>query len=406
MASSSNTNFMSIGSQSKPPTLCRKEFQQWKIRMVNFLEGIHPRITEFLHNPPFIPVKLIPRVPATPTTDENPEYYSPKPRKDWDENETKLVDLATKCKRLLIMAIPNDIFESLDHCENSMNLWKELQKQLEGGVKAQKNNRTMCINEYHEFRAKDGESLKDTYSRLNVLINKCRRSGVIRSDEDNNMLFLKSLGLEWLHLTMSMRTTMDLEFTSLADLFGSLASQEPLVMQMKNSIGGPLALMAEEGKKKEKDEKPDEKKKKKKSVTVENNEEFNSSEDEVSAQEMMKVLALLTKEYKKGFGNRGRGRESSYRRDDYRRDDYRREDHRRDNFRKGEEIFERKDDYERRDVDRKRWNEREDQRSRSEDTRINPQKNAEGCFRCGKLDHYAADCWSNRPLTPQLATTS
>ncbi|KAJ9561320.1 LOW QUALITY PROTEIN: hypothetical protein OSB04_006480 [Centaurea solstitialis] len=280
--------------------------------MVNFLEGIHPRITEFLHNPPFIPVKLIPRIPATPTTDEIPEYYSPKPRKDWDENETELVDLASKCKRLLIMAIPNDIFESLDNCENSMNLWKELQKQLEGGVKAQKNNRTVCINEYHEFRAKDGESLKDTYSRLNVLINKCRRSGVIRSDEDNNMLFLKSLGPEWLHLTMSMRTTMDLEFTSLADLFGSLASQEPLVMQMKNR---PLALMAEEGKKKE-DEKTEEKKKKKKSITIDNSEEFNSSEDEVSAQEMMKVLALITKEYKKGFSNRGRGRESSYRRDD------------------------------------------------------------------------------------------
>ncbi|KAJ9542509.1 hypothetical protein OSB04_029015 [Centaurea solstitialis] len=122
MANSSNMSFMSIGSQSKPPTLVREEFQQWKIRMVNFLEGIHPRITEFLHNPPFIPVTLIPRVPATAITPE-------------DEEEKELASLAPKCKRLLIMALPNDIFMSLDHC-------------LEGGIASLKNNITICINEY------------------------------------------------------------------------------------------------------------------------------------------------------------------------------------------------------------------------------------------------------------------
>ncbi|KAJ9547500.1 hypothetical protein OSB04_020043 [Centaurea solstitialis] len=76
----------------------------------------------------------------------------------------------------------------------------------------------MCINEYHEFKAKEGETLKDTYSRFNILISKCKRSGVIRSNEDNNMLFLKSLGAEWMHLTMSMRATLDLESLSLADM--------------------------------------------------------------------------------------------------------------------------------------------------------------------------------------------
>ncbi|KAJ9538241.1 hypothetical protein OSB04_030974 [Centaurea solstitialis] len=68
MANNTNSSYLSIGSQSKPPTLIREEFQQWKIQMINFLEGIHPRITEFLHNPPYIPIKLIPRVPAIATT--------------------------------------------------------------------------------------------------------------------------------------------------------------------------------------------------------------------------------------------------------------------------------------------------------------------------------------------------
>ncbi|KAJ9561844.1 hypothetical protein OSB04_007004 [Centaurea solstitialis] len=46
MANTANA-FMRTGSQSKPPTLIREEYPQWKVRMVNFLEGIHPRICEF-----------------------------------------------------------------------------------------------------------------------------------------------------------------------------------------------------------------------------------------------------------------------------------------------------------------------------------------------------------------------
>ncbi|KAJ9544453.1 hypothetical protein OSB04_024160 [Centaurea solstitialis] len=39
---------MSTRSQSKPPSLSCDEYQQWKVQMVSFMEGIHPRITEYL----------------------------------------------------------------------------------------------------------------------------------------------------------------------------------------------------------------------------------------------------------------------------------------------------------------------------------------------------------------------
>ncbi|KAJ9544581.1 hypothetical protein OSB04_024288 [Centaurea solstitialis] len=235
MTANSNFSFMSIGSQTKPATLVCEEFQQWKIRMVNFLEGIHPRITKFLHKPPYVSLQLVPRVPATATTDEVSKYFKPKQRKGWNEGEREIADLAPKCKRLLIIAIPNDIFDSLDNCNTSMDLWSELQRQLEGGIK------------------------------------------VIIFDEDNNMLFLKSLESEWLHLTMSMRTHMDLESTTLANLYGTRASQEPLVIQMKRSIGGPLALLAEGRKGKKKEVKTEVKKKKKKDLMIESGGEEMSS---------------------------------------------------------------------------------------------------------------------------------
>ncbi|KAJ9544571.1 hypothetical protein OSB04_024278 [Centaurea solstitialis] len=359
MANLSNTSFMSIGSQSKPPTLVREEFQQWKIRKINFLEGIHPRITEFLHNPSYVPVTLIPRVPATATTPEIPEFYQPKPQANWDDEEKELANLAPKCKRLLIMALPNDIFMSLDHCDTSKELWRE------SGVASLKNNITMCINEYHEFKAKEGESLRDTYSRMNVLISKCKKSGVIRTNEDNNLLFLKGLGTEWLNVTMSMRTNLDLEFMSLAELFGTLASLEPKVLQLKSSIGGPLALIAEDKKGKGDRKKTKEKKKKKKALLIEaDDDEGSSSEDEISIKEMMKTLVSFTRDVHRGAfgGSKGYERKREDEKKGYDRGSFERRD------------FKRKNDL------------------RNAEAKEEPQRNTEGCFRCGKLGHYASEC--------------
>ena len=51
--------------------------------MISFLEGVHKDLPEYLHNPLFIPTIVVPRVPATTTTDEVPEQIKPKKPEDW-----------------------------------------------------------------------------------------------------------------------------------------------------------------------------------------------------------------------------------------------------------------------------------------------------------------------------------
>ncbi|KAI3718365.1 hypothetical protein L6452_19232 [Arctium lappa] len=116
-------NYFSAGSQSKPPTLIIDEYPNWKIRMVHFLEGVDPGLVEFLHNPPFIPMTTVPRVPATANTSEIPEYQHPKPVLEWSEEEKAQHELAKKAKRLIIMAIPNDLFQSLDSSTLDLDVW-------------------------------------------------------------------------------------------------------------------------------------------------------------------------------------------------------------------------------------------------------------------------------------------
>ncbi|KAJ9544706.1 hypothetical protein OSB04_024413 [Centaurea solstitialis] len=310
------------------------DVQDWTT--CQYLRGLES-IPESLNSFTIIHIFLL-RVPATATTTEL------KNQTNWDDQDKKLVSLAPKCKRLLIMALPNDIFI-------------ELLRQLEGGITTLKNNQSMCINEYHEFKAKEGESLKDTYSRLNILISQCKRSGVIRTNEENNMLFLKSLGTEWLHLTMSMRTNLDLEIMSLADFYGSLASLEPQALQLKCSIGGPLALMAEGGKgkgeKKVIEAKKKKKKKKKKALVIEKSvEDEISSEEEMSMKDRMRTQVSFTKDYRRGSATRGRAREYERREDSYRRESSRgfESERMRDYDRGG---------YERKDYERKYWSEKE-----------------------------------------------
>ena len=183
MATTPNTKFFNMGSQSKPPTLLRNEYPQWKIRIIFFLEGVHKELPEYLHNPPYIPTVVIPRVPATTTTAEIRKQIKPKDLENWSPEEIEKHELAAKGKRLLIMAIPNDIFELPGSCDTLKDLWSELQRQLEGGAKQLRNNKALCINEHFAFKALVNESLKDIYNRFNLLVNKCTRFGAEISTE-------------------------------------------------------------------------------------------------------------------------------------------------------------------------------------------------------------------------------
>ncbi|KAI3771211.1 hypothetical protein L6452_02370 [Arctium lappa] len=158
MATSSISAIYTAGSLTKPPTLLRDEYPQWKIRMVNFLEGMDKDLFRSVNVGPHIPMVLVPRVPATADTAEIPTYYEKKTTNFTDE-ETNMMDNDSKAVRLLIMAIPNDIFQELDSCKTAKEIWD--QSQLSMSIQANQDLESWSLTDiYGTLVAHEKEVMK------------------------------------------------------------------------------------------------------------------------------------------------------------------------------------------------------------------------------------------------------
>ncbi|KAJ9544408.1 hypothetical protein OSB04_024115 [Centaurea solstitialis] len=93
--------------------------------IINKTSVRHARRSDF-------PKSSSPSIPATRTTPEFPEHFESKAITNLSEEDKVLVDLGYKCKRLLIMAIPHEIFKNVDHCYLSKDILAELERQIEG----------------------------------------------------------------------------------------------------------------------------------------------------------------------------------------------------------------------------------------------------------------------------------
>ena len=108
-----NTTFQ-MGSMSKPPTLIREEYPQWKVRMINFLNGHDQRLYSSIVSGPHVPMTEIRAVPASGDTPEILASKVPTDKKIWNQDDRGLMSIDERAKSLLIMAIPNAIFSHVD----------------------------------------------------------------------------------------------------------------------------------------------------------------------------------------------------------------------------------------------------------------------------------------------------
>ncbi|KAI3771131.1 hypothetical protein L6452_02289 [Arctium lappa] len=235
-----------------------------------------------------------------------------------------------------------------------------------------------CINNYEEFKAKENESLEDTYERFTLLLNELTKNKVKKKQLENNVKFLSILRPEWKKHTRRMKQMKDLNEIPLHEVYETLRQNEEEVEEKRaekkkaEKVPDPITLVVGE-KKKEKKEKIEKKKKK----IVSSSSESGSVSDSDDGESLKQAMILLTRAFQKKFYKKPGSNSQRYSSSSSKNHEHRE--------RVEGKIFEENRYGEKKPDEKKKFlNDYTAIEKRATDSIK--------CYNCGKLGHFAKDC--------------
>ncbi|KAJ9539021.1 hypothetical protein OSB04_031754 [Centaurea solstitialis] len=240
---------ISIGSETRPPVLVVGEYQQWKRRMINFLDLQDDKLMVSITEGPIRPTVTVAEVARTDVTPYLPAYEVEKPYDMFSHEQRARAAIDKRALTLLTMALPNDMFARVDSCKDARAMWLGIEQQMQGGDKALEGQKENAMNAYESFCAREGETLTETYNRLNICVNDLRRLGLEKNKYEVNVKFLKRLNKLWQSVTISIQVSQNLGQLGLHDLYSMmLPHEETLFGKTEKKIDPPtLALLSNRG---------------------------------------------------------------------------------------------------------------------------------------------------------------
>ncbi|GJV79188.1 copia protein [Tanacetum coccineum] len=152
---------------------------------------------------------------------------------------------------LILLSIPNDIYNSMDACTSAKDMWKRVERLMRGTIQNKVDRETRFTNEFDQFVAEPGEALVSVYNRFAQLMNDLERNDMHFPIVTINTKFLNSLQPEWLKYVTQVRLAKRLTVDTFDDLFDYLQQFEKLVNVSRakklEKSHDPLALVAHTG---------------------------------------------------------------------------------------------------------------------------------------------------------------
>ncbi|KAI3669359.1 hypothetical protein L6452_40592 [Arctium lappa] len=336
---------LSIGTDVKPPVLFKGEYEQWKDRFLDFVdrhsngENILLSITEGPMKP------IIIHVPADDVDGNDVDG-------DSDDGDVEK-EIKTKPVKVDYSHIPNDIYIKIDSFKHdAKQMWNQLEKMMMGSKIGNQIKVANCINNYEEFKAKENESLEDTYERFTLLLNELTKNKVKKKQLENNVKFLSILRPEWKKHTRRMKQMKDLNEIPLHEVYETLKQNEEEVEEKSaekkkaEKVPDPIAL----------------------SGSVSNSDDGES---------LKQALILLTRAFQKKFYKKPGSNSQRY-------------------SSSSSKNHEHRERVEGKRFEEKRYGEKKpDEKKKfvNDYTAVEkPATDSIKCYNCGKLGHYAKDC--------------
>ncbi|GJV66976.1 hypothetical protein Tco_1482485 [Tanacetum coccineum] len=184
----------------------------------------------------------------TPSDIDEPKMQT---EEDLRVDDLKYYEAEIEEMNLILIYIPNDIYNSVDACTTAKAMWERVECLMRGTMQNQVDRETRFNNEFNQFVAKPGEALVSVYNRFFQLMNDLERNHIIFPKVTIKTKFLNCLQPEWMKYVTQVRLAKRLTVDSYDDLFDYLQQFEKLVNASRakklEKSHDPLALVAHTG---------------------------------------------------------------------------------------------------------------------------------------------------------------
>nr|GEX02010.1 hypothetical protein [Tanacetum cinerariifolium] len=93
-------------------------------------------------------------------------------------DDLKHYEVEIKAMNLVLIAILNEIYNSVDACTTAKAMWERVERLMRGTMQNKVDRKTRFSNEFDQFVAQPGEALVSIYSRFDQLMNDLERNGI------------------------------------------------------------------------------------------------------------------------------------------------------------------------------------------------------------------------------------
>ncbi|GJT35465.1 hypothetical protein Tco_0925884 [Tanacetum coccineum] len=186
------------GSETRPPMLERGSYIPWASRFRRYINRKRENrkwINKALDEGPYQFKMFIPNNSTVPKLQT---------AEDLQGDALLHYDAEMELMNLILLSIPNDIYNSVDSCTSAKDMWKRVERLMRGTIQNKVDRETRFTNEFDQFVAEPGEALVSVYMHFPIVI--------------INTKFLNSLQPEWLKYVTQVRLakhlTMDTNISS------------------------------------------------------------------------------------------------------------------------------------------------------------------------------------------------
>ncbi|GKD24498.1 hypothetical protein Tco_1230712, partial [Tanacetum coccineum] len=146
------------GSETRPPMLERGSYIPWASRFRRYKNRKRENrkwLNKALDEGPYQFEMFIPNNSTVPKLQTV---------KDLQGDALLHNDAKMKLMNLILLSIPNDIYNSVDACTSAKDMWKRVERLMRGTIQNKVDRETRFTNEFDQFVAEPGEALVSVYN--------------------------------------------------------------------------------------------------------------------------------------------------------------------------------------------------------------------------------------------------